>query len=434
MNSITSRHILALLLMVFGLSLPGHAVLKEKNLPSTLAVLRAELQSTYNEQQQNIARFNISTNAQHRSMVQMMQKSDQIGLMLYSQKQDFTFDMTYACHEATSLYREFSTRRMPYTKILSRIDMEIDRYEKLIASLSAMPPQVDEQGHTVKMPPIPDDSLARLARATAPAKGKQPFVLTGETLDDRNACLRLASKLKGNLESVKARIIQDNEHYHHTAEKLKALNDYALQRYNAIQHSIFINGDASYFQVLGAFSNYLKNAKADVNEKYNVEHVKEQDGKMHIVQSQWRGPIVTGLTFFVLFYVIIAALLSNVLVRFLVPKRFRTEEFMKKKVCLILAVAMVVFALSVMIVRSFMDHNFFLMASRLLIEYSWLLCAIFISLLIRLNGDQVKSGFRIYSPIMLMSFIVITFRIIFIPNNLVQLIFPPILLVFTLWQ
>ena len=81
-----------------------------------------------------------------------------------------------------------------------------------------------------------------------------------------------------------------------------------------------------------------------------------------------------------------------------------------------------------------MDHNFFLMASRLLIEYSWLLCAIFISLLIRLNGDQVKSGFRIYSPIMLMSFIVITFRIIFIPNNLVQLIFPPILLVFTLWQ
>lgn len=434
MNSITSRHILALLLMVFGLSLPGHAVLKEKNLPSTLAVLRAELQSTYNEQQQNIARFNISTNAQHRSMVQMMQKSDQIGLMLYSQKQDFTFDMTYACHEATSLYREFSTRRMPYTKILSRIDMEIDRYEKLIASLSTMPPQVDEQGHTVKMPPIPDDSLARLARATAPAKGKQPFVLTGETLDDRNACLRLASKLKGNLESVKARIIQDNEHYHHTAEKLKALNDYALQRYNAIQHSIFINGDASYFQVLGAFSNYLKNAKADVNEKYNVEHVKEQDGKMHIVQSQWRGPIVTGLTFFVLFYVIIAALLSNVLVRFLVPKRFRTEEFMKKKVCLILAVAMVVFALSVMIVRSFMDHNFFLMASRLLIEYSWLLCAIFISLLIRLNGDQVKSGFRIYSPIMLMSFIVITFRIIFIPNNLVQLIFPPILLVFTLWQ
>ena len=74
------------------------------------------------------------------------------------------------------------------------------------------------------------------------------------------------------------------------------------------------------------------------------------------------------------------------------------------------------------------------MASGLLVEFAWLLGAILASLLIRLNGDQIKSGFRIYSPIMLMSFIIIVFRIIFIPNKLVDLIFPPILLIFTLWQ
>ena len=428
MKTSAIQRIAALVLLLVGLTMPARAVLKEKNLPSTLAVLRAELQSTYDEQKQNIARFNAMTTLQHRSMVQMMQKSDQISLMLYSQKQDFTFDMTYACHEATSLYREFSTRRMPYTQILTRIDMEIDRYDKLVASLSAMPPRVGKADGP-GMPPAPADS----ARRPAP-KGKQPFVLEGQSLDDRNACLQLAQTLKSNLEAIRSRIISDNEHYKQTSDKLKKLNDYALLRYNAIQHNIFVNGDANYFQVLGMLSSYMKNAKADVNEKYNVEHVKEEDGKTHVVQSQWRGPIVTGLTFFVLFYVVIAALLSNVLVRFLVPKRYRTEEFMKKKVCLILAVAMMFFALSVMIVRSFMEHNFFLMASRLLIEYSWLLCAIFVSLLIRLSGDQIKSGFRIYTPIMLMSFIVITFRIIFIPNNLVQLIFPPILLVFTLWQ
>ena len=428
MKTSAIQRIAALVLLLVGLTMPARAVLKEKNLHSTLAVLRAELQSTYDEQKQNIARFNAMTTLQHRSMVQMMQKSDQISLMLYSQKQDFTFDMTYACHEATSLYREFSTRRMPYTQILTRIDMEIDRYDKLVASLSAMPPRVGKADGP-GMPPAPADS----ARRPAP-KGKQPFVLEGQSLDDRNACLQLAQTLKSNLEAIRSRIISDNEHYKQTSDKLKKLNDYALLRYNAIQHNIFVNGDANYFQVLGMLSSYMKNAKADVNEKYNVEHVKEEDGKTHVVQSQWRGPIVTGLTFFVLFYVVIAALLSNVLVRFLVPKRYRTEEFMKKKVCLILAVAMMFFALSVMIVRSFMEHNFFLMASRLLIEYSWLLCAIFVSLLIRLSGDQIKSGFRIYTPIMLMSFIVITFRIIFIPNNLVQLIFPPILLVFTLWQ
>ena len=431
MKHSTHRPFILLVAALFLLlALPAKAVLKEKNLPSTLAVLRAELQSSYNEQKQNIARFNAMTDLQHRSMVQMMQKSDQISLMLYSQKQDFTFDMTYACHEATSLYREFSTRRMPFTQIMSRIDLEIDRYNKLIASLSAMPPRLDATGkpQAGPLPPHGADSLQ-------PKKnGNQPFVLSGQSLDDRNACLQLAHTLKGNLESIRARIVSDNEHYRMTSQKLKALNDYALVRYNAIQHSIFINGDANYFQVLNGLSRYVKNAKADVNEKYNVEHVRKGDGKVHVVPSQWRGPIVTSLTFFVLFYVIIAALLSNVIIRFLVPKKYRTEEFMKKKVCLILAAAMILFALSVMIVRTFMNHNFFLMASRLLIEYSWLLCAIFVSLLIRLKGDQIKSGFRIYTPIMLMSFIVITFRIIFIPNNLVQLIFPPILLVFTLWQ
>ena len=413
-----------------AMALPSKAVLKEKNLPTTLSVLRAELQSSYNEQKQNIARFDVMTNMQHKRMVQMMQKSDLISLMLYSQKQDFTFDMTYACHEATSLYREFNTRRMPYTQILSRLDVEINRYNELITSLCAIPPRVKSDG-------TPDTaSVPRAAQGKAAAKGQagQPFQLDAKTLADRDTCLKYAVTLRANILKIRTRIITDNEHYKQTSVKLKKLNDYALKRYSSIQHSIFVNGDANYFEVLGGFSNYLKNAKADVDEKYNTEHVKDSDGRVHVVQSQWRGPIVMGLTSFVIFYVIIAALLSNVLVRFLVPRRFRTEEFMKKKVCLILAAAMFFFAISVMIVRSFMDHNFFLMASRLLIEYAWLLCAIFVSLLIRLSGDQIKSGFRIYTPIMLMSFIVITFRIIFIPNNLVQLIFPPILLVFTLWQ
>lgn len=216
-----------------------------------------------------------------------------------------------------------------------------------------------------------------------------------------------------------------------TAQKLGKLNDYALQRYTSIQHSIFVNGDANYFEILGQFSRYMQMAKDDANEKYDTEKVHDA-GKERTVESQWRGPIVVGLASFVFFYILLAALLSNILVRWLVPKRFRTEEFMKKKVCIILFAAMLIFAISIMVCRTFMYHNFFLMASKLLIEYSWLLCAIFLSLLIRIDGNQIKSGFRIYTPIMLMSFVVITFRIIFIPNNLVSLIFPPILLLFTL--
>ena len=124
--------------------LPLHAVLKEQNLSQTLAVLRAELESAYKEQQQNMARYGIITQMQHQQMVSLMQRSDQIGLMLYSQKQDFTFDMTYACHEATQLYLEFNKRSVPYQKILARINTELNRYNALIVSLQSIPPVVQQ--------------------------------------------------------------------------------------------------------------------------------------------------------------------------------------------------------------------------------------------------------------------------------------------------
>ena len=74
------------------------------------------------------------------------------------------------------------------------------------------------------------------------------------------------------------------------------------------------------------------------------------------------------------------------------------------------------------------------MASGLLVEYSWLLGVILFSLLMRVKGDQIKSAFRIYAPLIAVGFIVIGCRIILIPNELVNLTLPPILLLCALWQ
>ena len=423
------RKLIFMMLMLLAVCLQTKAVLKEQNLASTLSVLRAELASSFNDQKVSMARYNQFAQMQHKQMIQLMQKSDQISLMLYSQKQDFTFDMTYACHEATDLYKEFNRRRMPYDKILQKVNGEISRYNDLISSLKTIPPRIGDD-HAPK--PSPNDS-ARMANQKQQPK-QQPFMLDRQGIADRKACLDYAVALRRNLEKMKASVNEDSQHYKMISTKLKTVNDYALKRYSSIQNNIFVNGDDNYFEVLRGFSRYVSNAKADVDEKYTTEKVTLSDGSTRVIHSQWRGPIVMGLITFMLLYIFIAALLSNVLVRWLVPKRYRTEEFMKKKVCLILAAAMIIFAISVMIARTFMNHNFLLMATKLLIEYSWLLGAIFISLLIRLPGDQIRSGFRIYTPIMLMSFIVIAFRIVFIPNNLVQVVFPPILLLFTLWQ
>lgn len=451
------RHTLRLVISVLLLlcsTTSLHAVLKEKDLNATLTVLRAELESTYKEQKQNIARYNSMNGAQHKQMVQMMQKSDLISLMLYSQKQDFTFDMTYACHEATTLYREFNQRHMPYKKIMARLDQEEQRYQALISALQNIPPRIGT-------PQAVPDSLLPKALKGIPTDA-QPFTLDEQGQSDRAICLNLAKALLANIQMLKASINADNEHYKMTSQKLKKLNDYALERYQGIQKNIFVNGDASYLEILSAFSQYANNAKEDVNEKYGTENV-TQNGKTQSVKSQWRGPIVTGLSLFVIFYIVVSAILGYGLIRWIAPRlsriawlrrRFASAEdeadqsgatslpwydyinsnAFKKNPCVIMTTAMLIFAISVMIARTAMNHNFFLMASKLLIEYAWLLSVIFISLLVRLDSALQKKGFQIYTPMMLMAFIIITFRIIFIPNNLVQLIFPPILLLFTLWQ
>ena len=353
MTTKTIRRVLCLIIMLC-VTINTGAVLKEKNLKSTLSVLRAELETSFNEQRQNMARYAVYNQQQHKQMISLMQRSDQIALMLYSQKQDFTFDMTYACHEATELYREFSKRRMPYDRIMKRMDAEIARYQYLMETLSNIPP-------SLKMQQDIKNGKAKAPKFVLDKNGKQrqlPFMLDEAGQADRKACLAYATALCRNLTNVRASVQKDNEHYQRISQRLKKVNDYAMQRYNEIQHNIFVNGDQNYLEIIASMPMSYHNAKADVSEKYNTEKVKTVNGTERQVYSQWRGPIVMGLCLFVLFYIIVAALLSNVLVRWLVPRRFRTENFMKKKVCLILFVAMFIFAVSVMVARSFMYHNF----------------------------------------------------------------------------
>ena len=435
------KKILAFVL-VLCVAMPSLAVLKEKNLASTLSVLCAELCKAYEEQQEYMASYRQIAQTQHEQMVALMQKSDQISLMLYSQKQDFTFDMTYACHEATEMYRQFSKNRLPYDRMLERIETEITRYTALAESLEGLPPAIvsdttllPHDSAAVAAPPVPDGMLPDSVADGAKQKGEsETFALDEQGIKERDDCLLYTGELLKGLTEMRDEIERDNDHYARVSEKLKKVNDYAVERYGSIQQSIFSNGGDNYFSLLASLPGAYKNARKDVSDKYDTEKIETSEGQQVAVKSQWRGPVVWGLTLFILFYIAIAALLSNVVVRWLVPKRFRTDEFAKKRVCIILVAAVLIFAVSVMIAKSFMQHNFFLMASSLLIEYAWLLCVIFVSLLVRLKGSQIRSAIALYLPIMLMSFVVITFRIIFIPNNLVALIFPPILLVFTVWQ
>lgn len=80
-----------------------HAVLKEKDLANTLTILRTELTSYYHELTAQKDRRQEMENRIGKQLRSVMLQSNQNALMLYSQQQDYIFDLTYACHEATEL-------------------------------------------------------------------------------------------------------------------------------------------------------------------------------------------------------------------------------------------------------------------------------------------------------------------------------------------
>ena len=99
----------------------ARAVFNEKNLAQTLKVLRYELFKAYNEMEQRQIGFEKQDERQHEQLVSLIQNCNELSLMLYSQKQDFTFDLTYALQQVTDQYHSFTANRMPYDNIITSI-------------------------------------------------------------------------------------------------------------------------------------------------------------------------------------------------------------------------------------------------------------------------------------------------------------------------
>ncbi len=393
--------ILALLIMMI---MPAHAVLKEKDINSSLAVLRHELTTYHREQQDRLLGSKMRSEHVLNTLRDIMGRSSQNSLMLYSQKTDYVFDLTYACHEATEQYNEFQREIAPFKQFVNRSSSDIARYDSLIDVLSKMP--------TMR--------------------------LTEQAKIDRNVCLTLAVNIRRMLKDSNESLQENMVWYEMTERRLKSLNDYANKRYQEIQTNIFRNGGTNYLKILSQMNWKLLEARSAIAEKYTPTDM---------VKSQWDSKWILGLFGILTVYGIISILLNFIAFRFIMTRLLRKaeklknsnistwyEKYMAKRTCITLATSVVTLAIILGIIRLTFQQNFLIMASGLLIEYSWLLAVILISLLLRVDANQIKSAFRIYSPLIVVGFLVIAFRIVLIPTDIVDVLLPPILLICTLWQ
>lgn len=392
------KRLYIIILLMVAFVLPSNAVLKEANLDTTLYMLRTELTNYHID----LEKQNQAAKAQQLAVIQelisIVKQADQNSIMLYSQRNGYIFDMTYACHEATEQFKKFKSKAVPFRQMIKKNNVEVARFDSLINYLYGM----------------------------------NTMFLSEEAQVNRNVDLTLAVNIRRQLVEKQKQLQAYVQAYDRTDHKLQALNDYANRRYEDIQNSIFNNGGDNYLRILRNFSMNYKEAKTSVTEKY-----KPVPGMM----SQWDVRIIFILFGIIIFWGLISIFLNLFTIRIVITQLMkhgmfenRKESFMAKRPCLIMAMTVVTFAFILGIVRMAVTQNFVIMASQLLVEYSWLVGVILVSILLRVDNDKIKNTFRIYSPLMLVGFIVIVFRIILIPNDLVNLIFPPVLLLCALWQ
>ena len=385
------KKILIILALITGVVSEAGAVLKEKNLDSTLVILRAELVKHYQELSSQRDEQREQNQEVFRNLTQTMKQSNQNALMLYSQKEEYLFDLTYACHQATEQYQRFQHQQLPFRVSINNIGEEIARYDSLINSLQAMPTNI----------------------------------MGTQAQKDRSVCLTLAIVIKRTLEEDSQQMQDYIRYYNNTEQRLKHMNDYAQKRYYDIQTSIFVNGGDTYLDILRNLKEKWQNMKEIMARKYTTDETTKH--------SDWNMFWILGLFVAIAFYAILSIGLNLLIFRFM-PKRFHTTEFLKKRRSIMWATTTITLAIVMGLIQYNSHQNFVIMASGLLVEYLWLLAVILISLLLRVSGSQIRSAFKIYAPLLLIGFVVITFRIILIPSELVSLAFPPILIACLLWQ
>lgn len=402
-----------LLIIILSLlvALPSHAVLKERNIGGSLAMLRIELTNYHNKLERQSGAQKEQRELVMKQLISTMNRSQQNAIMLYSQKSGNVFNLTYACHEATEQYKSFKESVGPFREYVNEANTEITRYDSLISDLSSM-----------------------YVNALSPKEKT-----------DRNVCLTLAVNIRRTLNYKKQQSQLYIDIYNRTEARLKGLNDYANKRYAEIQASIFSNNGDNVLTLLRNIKSEVKTTSQAMAEKYRPTNN---------FRSDWDSRIILILLALIAFYALIAAGLAYIVIGFVITRLVKKnkadfllrwlsgsdggekakENFRAKRVCIILAATVITFAAVLGMVKATISQNFLSMASGLLVEYAWLMAVILLSLLIRLDGKQILHGLKIYTPIMAMCFIVIFFRIVLIPNVLSNLVMPLLLLLFTIWQ
>ena len=430
-----------------AITAPLFAISYGQNLNRTLRVLRNELNADHRQIDKNRDRLTEDYEKQRQKMIEVMKQCDELSLMLYSQKQGFTFDVSYALQKVTQKYNEFNQDRGPFDRIVTNLNVEMERHARLIESLRRLPPELDT------IIGVPDsllfhyDSLSPLFFSRTHFELEEeikamadslsiPFVLNEQGKDDREKCIFYSGELLKMYAETKAFVVADSIHYYETFLRLKETYEYAHDYYQVLQNRIFVEGQTPWLSILKRPGRYWRQAASDANEKYDLTSLSSLFGKGRLERTTDTGWEYSLQVFIIVLFVIelmvfwlIASLLLIPVFRYFKPLKDSVDKEQRRFISLLVAIL-----ITIIVNANIGGDGLLHIAAHLTDTFLWLLAAILIALYIRLKPNQLKYGVRLYLPTFCMALAVIGFRVVFMPNTLMNFIFPPVVIVFFCWQ
>ena len=418
MHSRFLRHlsVLAILLLT---ALPGRTVVPEKD-HETLNNLLLELQQSYSAILDNDSLV-VNSNRLREHLSEMVKEADEVTINLYTQRADFAFDLAFALDNVSKIYTSFQNQARLSDKYLLESRSGLRRYTMLEETLKDM-----YLSHPADSLLLADSLLQTLPIIPLEEDDPERKVLL-------DSCLRYTGALTEFYRESVALALQDSIYFADTERRLRQAFEYAQASYADSQKNRFIGGNVNAAQIVKNWKTFIREIQEDLKTRYTLQPAADNTDKDGPYSHTWSGTAILTYAVTVLLMLVLCFLVAGIISRF-VFKRIHKEKVVAFRPVLSSILAVFLFAVSMLLIRSDRSNPYWRMAYLLLTQFSWLTIAILVSLLIRIRGDQAKASWSIYIPTILLAFLCILMRAIFLPASVVPLIFPPVLLLFAVWQ
>ena len=462
------KRFLTLAIALFMLSIPLFAIVSGQSLTSILKDLWTEMQLGYVQRSEAQERFIDDYERQHQKLMDMITKSNELSILLYTQEQNMTFDLAYALKKVSSEYNNFNKDIKPYERIVHGLDNEIDRYARLIEALRRLPPMMKE----IEIEILPDsllyhnDSLDLYVSNTASALEKEviriavrdtlssPIILDSEGEIYRDSCIRCASDILKLYAENRTMVQEDSTHYQEAYLRMKETYDYAQSKYQELEDYVFIDGQAPFLDIMANPQYYWGNVMSDLRGQYDFHEINDDNAqpadstavsqevpaKTEEGSGFWGGLSSKGVNSLLviilgiqLVALIIAWILTSLIV-LLLSRIFKRRRFIPKKQLPLFSIFAGTIVYFLVIGFAWHGEEYVELSVRHVNTFLWLLIAITGSLLLRVKPDQIRNGFRLYIPTFLIAIVIIACRVTFVPDRLMNFMFPPILFLIVLRQ